>query len=307
MCGSYALLHAANLSYKDLIPLENSTGASFGTCCAGEEYGCTRLLTVFRDFNYGIDRAAPLWGIHLKRIEGKTKEPVEEMLKDLYLDRIVIGPISMVGLIYLPLSQQFRYIDHFITCIRQGRNKWRLIDSEGIPYLSVDSEQIIRMLSIQDIPEACDKYTARAVLDVKVADTVEDKEIRIRRTLETAYVNLTQAQDMGQGYKAFLKCADIVPHIPYKKRRPFLYSIDYLVQRKIMLLILLQEGEKKHGIVVNPHMTAKINEFIETAGVLKKNLYDRDTGSQEALFHSLSEGEKCITENWREWVRYGKY
>lgn len=307
VCGSYALLHATDLPYMDLIPLENSTGASFGTCCAGKEYNYTRLLTVFRDFNYGIDAAAPLWGIQMNRVDGETKEPITNLLNDPYIDRILIGPVSMTGLIYLPLSGQYRYVDHFITCIRHDKNTWRLIDSENVPGLITDSAQIIKMLSIQDIPEACNLYTARVILDVNMHTAAENKPLRLRHTLQTAYVNLKDAQEDGQGYWAFYKCAELLQNISPKKYESVLYSVDYLIQRKIMLLKLLQEAAQEHIAVVSPYIVAAVNRFIETAGALRGNLNNKSIPPPECLFCELAEAEKKITEHWEEWVQYDSH
>lgn len=307
VCGSYALLHATDLPYTDLIPLENSTGASFGTYCAGGEYNYTRLLTVFRDFNYGIDAAASLWGIQMNRVDGETKEPITNLLNDPYIDRILIGPVSMTGLTYLPLSGQYRYIDHFITCIRHEKNTWRLIDSENVPGLITDSAHIIKMLSIQDIPEACDLYTARVILDVDMHAAVENKPLRLRHTLQTAYINLKDAQEDGQGWRAFYNCAELLQNISPKKYEPVLYSVDYLIQRKIMLLKLLQEAAQEHIAVVSPYIVATVNHFIETAGVLRGNLNTKSMPPPEYLFCELAEAEKKITEHWEEWVQYDSH
>lgn len=303
ICGSYALIHAANLPYTDLVPLENSTGSTFGISCAGEAFCGTRMLSVFRDFHYGIDVAAPLWGIHMRRIDEVTKEPIADMLKDPYIERVVIGPVSMAGLNYLPLSQQYRCADHFIACIRRNREIWQLIDSEGIPGLAVSSEQLVEMISIQNIPEACGKYTARAVLSVNTSGTAQHRAIRIRSTLETAYVNLKDAQENGQGYRAIQKCEELIRETPLKRRRSLLYDIDHLIQRKIMLLKLLKEAEKDKVAAVSPYITVQVNQFVEAAGALRGRLNNKCAASQKNLFAGMAEAEHCITEKWKEWIK----
>lgn len=302
ICGSYALVHATNLSYTNLIPLENSTGAPFGISCAGKDWCGTRMLSVFRDFHYGIDAAAPFWGIQMKRIDGTTKEPIADLLEDPYVNRLIIGPVSMIGLVYLPLSSQYRCADHFIACIRREKNIWQLIDSEGVPGLIVDSEQIIKMLSIQNIPEACGQYTARVVVHVNTHGTAKNKAIRIKHTLETAYKNLKEAQENGQGYKAFQRCAELIRDIPPGKCRSLLYDVDYLIQRKIMLLKLLQEAEISKVATVSPYITAEVNQFIEAAGALRRSLNNECAPFWEHFFGRLAESENCITENWKEWI-----
>lgn len=307
VCGSYALVHAADMLCMDLIPLENSTGAPFGIRCCGKEYQYTRMLTVFRDFNLGIDAAAPLWGIQMKRVDGETNEVVADLLNDIYVDRVIIGPISMEGLTYLPLSQQYRCVDHFIACIRQGKNTWQLIDSEGVPGLLMDSGQIMKMLSIRDIPEACGRYTARAILDVDRHREIEDRSARISFTLETAYANLWDAQESGEGYRAIYKCAELIQDISYEKRIPLLYGTDYLIQRKIMLLKLLQEAEKENVASVDFHIMMEVGQFIETAGSLRNHLKNNKEGPWEYLFGRLAKIERCITEKWKEWIQYGSH
>lgn len=303
VCGSYALIHAANLSYTDLIPLENSTGSSFGISCLGEAYGYTRILTVFRDFNCGIDEAAPLWGIQMRRIDGAAKDTIADLLEEQEVDRIVIGPVSMVGLAYLPLSQQYTYMDHFIACIRKEKNIWHLIDSEGMPGMLADSQQIVRMLSIKDIPEACNRYTARIVLQTNSHRTAKDRAIRIRHTLKSGYANLKDAQESGHGYKSLHRCAELIREIPPGKRRVLLYGVDYLIQRKIMLLKLLQEAEEEKVAIVNPHIITEATKFIEAAGALRRNINNKCMAPQDPLFCRLAEAENCITEKWKEWIQ----
>lgn len=303
VCGSYALIHAANLSYTDLIPLENSTGSSFGISCLGETYGYTRLLTVFRDFNYGIDTAAPLWGIQMRRIDGATKDAIADLLEEQDVERIVIGPISMVGLTYLPLSQQYKHADHFIACIRKGKNIWHLIDSEGMPGMLADKQQIVKMLSIKNIPEACDKYTARIVLQANSHNTANDRAIRIRHTLKTAYANLKDAQESGQGYNSLYRCAELIRDMPSGKLDVLLYGVDYLIQRKIMLLKLLQEAKEEKVAIVNPHIITEAIKFIEAAGALRRNINSKCVATQDHLFCRLGEAENCITERWKEWIQ----
>lgn len=297
-CGSYALIHAANLCHTDLVPLENSTGATFGISSSGEDFCGMRMLSVFRDFNYGIDKAAPLWGIELKRVDGLTVDPIASLLQDSCIERVVIGPISMVGLYYLPLSQQYQYVDHFIACIRQENNLWKLIDSEGITGLQIETEQIIRMLKIHNIPEACGKYTARAVLQVNTSRAIQNKRNRIEYTLKTAYENLKDAQESGQGFKALQRCAELIDNIPHERRKSLLYDIDYLIQRKIMLLRLIEEAQKNKVAIVSPNISTTICQFIETAGALRGNF-------QKQLFLKLAEAERNITEKWKEWIDYG--
>lgn len=302
VCGSYALVHAAGLRYGVLIPLENSTGASFGVSCRGLDYFGTRMLSVFRDFHYGIDRAAPLWGIQMKRVDGTTKEAIAELLGDLRIDRVLLGPVGMTGLSYLPLSQQYRCADHFVACIRRNKDVWQLIDSEGVPGLLLTPEEIIKMLSIQNIPEACGKYTARAIISVNVPETMESRVMRIRYTLETAHVNLKEARENGQGYKAFQRCGKLVGDIPAGRHISLIYDMDYLIQRKIMLLKLFQEAERDRTAVISPDIVAEVNRFIEAAGALRRRLnYDGTVSGQ--LFDRLAESEDRITLNWRKWIQ----
>lgn len=302
VCGSYALIHAADLPYSDLIPLENSTGASFGISSKGLDCGGTRMLSVFRDFHYGIDKAAPLWGIQMNRVDGVAKEEIEELMRNPYIDRIVIGPVSMVGLVYLPLSQQYRCADHFVACIRKNNDTWQLIDSEGVPGLLLTSEKIINMLSIQNIPEACGRYTARAIINVNASKTAENRDTRVRYTLETAYANLRQAREEGQGHRAFQKCRELIQNMPAGNRISLIYDVDYLIQRKIMLLKLLQEAQNCKIAAVSSGMIAEINCFIETAGALRGELNYGGAVSLQ-LFDRLAASEDNITLNWEEWIK----
>lgn len=306
-CGSYALLHALGETDINLIDLENSTGASFGVKHMGDNFGYTRMLTAFRDFHCGIDDVAPLWGISIRRFDADRPGDLDEVFRDTSVNRLVVGPISMMKLAYLPLAQQYKYADHYFACIRADGENWKIIDSEGMAGLRIDAESLKRMLSVQGIPEAGGRITVRAVEAFRELQPTCSDRAYIRYTLDKAYRNLKEAEAEAQGAKAFLHCIETMKNVPMNRwRESVIYDMDYYVQRKLMLLRLLHNAVQLGCAEMKKEMADIVFRQIACAGVIRTELFHKLEESLEYMLRSLSKLEYEMVRNWEEWIVYDR-
>lgn len=299
-CGSYALIHAAELPETCLLELENMAGATFGLACQGAKYGYTRVLTPMWDFNAGIDLAAPLWGLELQRFDTASPDEMMDFLSRYPGSRFVLGPISMVGLWYLPMCSQYKGADHFIMVQNLDDSRYLVVDSEGVPGIVVNSDQLKSLLQIRDIPEAQGMLTSRRVVSKGPFVTTED---RLRFTWAQAGNHLCDAQRLGQGYHGVLECARIVRTAPPACWSASLqYSLGDLIQRKRMFQMLANNTNLLPGISVNPELPELLERQIDATGQAYGMILRKDCCGCALQLELLAEEEKMLADKWKDWL-----
>lgn len=297
-CGSYAFLHAAGLNPKLLLSIENSAGATFGTASMREAWDYTRLLTPAFDFHAGINAAAPLWGVTLERyVCGGFKEFI-----DVYGAKpgsYLAGPVNMAGLHYLPLAVQYHCADHYVALHME--NGWTLVDSEGVPGLRVSVDELNDILTGRGIPESGGELHIRRVRRTgEMASFVE----RAIFTIKKGSSNLKRAKQIGEGPQAFLKCAATIARTPAVLwREAFSYDLDYIVQRRLMMLRLLESLSGNPRFEVDPRLPDLIGRQIETVAGAKAALGREDLAG---YLYRLSEMEDALTQQWEVWIHYDR-
>lgn len=303
-CGSYALLHALQERKIDLIDLENSTGTPFGIACMEEDYECMRMLTVFRDFNEGIDQAAKLWGIEVQRLDADSKDELYAFLEDKTKKSFLLGPVSMACLTYLPLSIQYKCADHYIALLRLNENEFQLIDSEGVISLKITVNELMEKLFVNDIPEAKGKITIREVC--RKGEAVS-RSYLLAHTFETACRNLKEAEKNGQGSEAILRCMKTMKCIPeIKWKEGSLYDFDYFIQRKLMLGKLIERMREQIKIAVNPYLEQLLFRQITNSAKIRSGICHRNWRLLEDEFRWLAEDEYRLAIKLEEWISYDR-
>lgn len=299
-CGSYALIHAAQFPEICLLELENMAGATFGLACQGAQYGYTRVLTPLRDFNAGIDAAAPLWGLELQRFDTDSPDEMMAFLGRYPGDRFVLGPISMVGLWYLPLCSQYKGADHFIMVQNLDGSRYLVVDSEGVPGIILNLHQLRSLLQIRDIPEAQGTLTSRRVVSKGPFAAAED---RLRFTWALAGKNLQDAQRLGQGHHGVLECARIVRTVSSAYWSASLqYSLGDLIQRKRMFRMLANSMNLLPGISVNPELPELLERQIDAAAQAYGMTLRKDCYGCAFQLERLAEAEKMLADKWKDWL-----
>ena len=299
-CGSYALIHAAELPDTCLLELENMAGATFGLACQGERYGYTRMLTPLRDFHAGIDSAAPLWGLELQRYDTVSPDEILDFIGRYPGDRFVLGPISMVGLWYLPLCSQYKGADHFIMVQNLDSSRYLVVDSEGVPGIILDLDQLRSLLQIRDIPEAQGMLTSRRVVSKGPIAAMEE---RLRFTWGLAGNYLCDAPRLGQGHYGILECARIVGTVPSAYWSASLqYSLGDLIQRKRMFRMLANNMNLLPGVSLNPALLELLDCQIAAAGKAYGMTLRKDCCGCASQLEQLAEAEKILADKWKDWL-----
>lgn len=294
-CASYALLNTLQSSEIDLIELENATGVTFGIASCAEQYHYTRMLTPFRTFWNGIDTVHKAFRIYIQRHCFYNPEELTDWLFESSQSHILIGPVNMATLTYLPFSSQYKCADHYIS-LHFKKNKIYLTDSEGIPHMQVDLIKLRQWLSISGIMEAKGVYHAGTVH----SETIKpDKTERCKIILENAHHNLCKAEENHQGGNAFLICAELMENVSASKWVSALYyDLSYYMQRKIMFL-MLDEDETVLNSKCREHI---LNQIALTRQCLY-HIYKRDFLSSINVMRLLAAEESCIPELWKGWLQ----
>ena len=311
MCGSYAISQAVNDTLT--ASMELCAGVPFGAASMGDDYGYSRMLTVYRDFNLSIDDIAYLFGIELKRMDFEDNSEFTKFLMSYLLNsiydkkdkkiknnnnaRLVCGPLNMSFLKYLPLSQQYRGADHYIALFKIDDSLF-ISDSEGAALIKVTADELSRMFSIKDIPEACGKITVREILSYS-KDKILSNEI-IAHTIRRAAENFRAAENSGQGSGAFREIINIVKYVnPVKWSAALYIDIGNYIQRKIMISEFFENIKfgclsAYYNLQLNQFnsLTAHLKKSVLDAAHIRRMLRDRKYNTIPELLLKLSESEK---------------
>ena len=303
-CGTYAFLQASGLTENLLIEIENCAGATYGMKSCGREWDYTRILTPYKDFNSGIDEAAHLWGITIKHEIFETKDSFCSECIDPEAKGIVIGPINMTGLNYLVFPQQYHMADHFFSILRNVDGKYVLYDSEGIAGMNVETCQIQKWLNIGNIPEANNKIHVRILYG---EGKPVDKKDRLNYEIQIARKNFLLAEQSNQGAKAFLLCKNVIEEdLPLiaKWRESFMYNMNDVVQRRLMMLHLLERAKQTKGFSVDGRLSDLIMRQIKSVGeciyALERVNYKKTVEGLDLLYDMETE----LTHGWEDWIKW---
>lgn len=301
-CGAYAMLHALQANDIDLLELENSTGVTFGVASYGADHHCTRMLTPFRTFWRGMTVAAHLWGI---TIQLATFQDVSELCS--FLEKVppgthlVLGPVSMAGLQYLPLSTQYRCADHYVALHKDHLSRLLLTDSEGVTEMQLTVQALAGMCMVEGIPEAKQMYTVGIVAH---DGPVEPLANRLKYTIQTAGENLQAAEHAGQGSSAILRCLCTMKAIAIQRwRGSVLYDLSYFIQRKDMLLRLAVDLVETGTGSISPLFMEQIHHQMVLAAHVRRCLSQGHMETAAESMETLAELEKMLAVKWKEWVQ----
>ena len=293
-CASYALIHVIENEEIDVVELENSTGVPFGVASYSDQYHCTRMLTPYQTFWDGIESIQRVWGIQLEYKSMSDSLQVLSYIHSFEKQNMIIGPVSMSALYYLPLSSQYKCADHYIA-LHLAKDGMYLIDSEGIPYMQISDDDLKRMLSVSEILEARGLFHVGYVLQT---NALPSKNERLYETIKTAEKCFKAAEENGQGGRAFLLCQHVMKELPASRWVASLrYDLSYYMQRKYMLLMLDREG-----VFLSSSFKEHIRQQIQSVVKILHFLAERSYTKAIIDMETLSEKEQIIPYRWKEWV-----
>lgn len=145
-------------------------------------------------------------------------------------NKVMIGPINMGFLDYLPQNMFYLNQSHYISLKKQEKGKYLITDSESALAVSCTHERLKKIVNPKDIPEA---YGA-----VNIWRFEEDglpKEDFISIIKGVAYENLSKAERAGHGSLAIKRCTEYLSATDIEGRQlKICYDINYLLQRKLL-------------------------------------------------------------------------
>lgn len=297
-CGSYACLNAIQDPSIDLQIFEISTSTPFGIRHFENEH-FDRLLTTYCDPNQGMDRGLRLWGYAPETVQTKTAE--EAVWEIRYRIRqnfpVVVGPIDMGKLSYQIMPTLLKRMDHYISLEYCSDTEVYCTDSEGFYQYRLTYEELRTYLSADSVPEANGCITVRQIK--------KKREYKMEEVLEQSFRyaadNLCTAEEDGEGSRGIKNCFQYLEQYKeYKWRLPLMYDIQYLKQRKLLLLFLtdlLEENRRRYS-----NQTGEIRRIVTIQNDLLGKLYRRlrkGLGIEKESFEELAEMERRLAEVWR--------
>lgn len=267
-CGSYACLNAIRDEKIDVQLFEISTSVPFGIRHC-KDIHFDRLLTTYCDPNQGLDQALDLWGYNLKKYSAVTSEEAVDILKRvLKCSEAVIGPVDMGSLHYQVFPGLLKRMDHYVLVREWSEEEVLCIDSEGICGRVLSYKELQKCISVKEVPEA------RGAIWIRMITKREDWQLGriLNRSYKAALQNLKSAEADSQGSKAIENCYEFLEDSDiYQWKLPFLYDLEYLVQRKGLFLCLIDQVSKRDDINVRKTETA--GKIVQTQKNLLGEIY----------------------------------
>ena len=294
-CGSYACLNAMQDSSIDLQLFEISTSTPFGIRHFENE-NFDRLLTTYCDPNQGMERALCLWGYDAETVRtGTAEEAVREIRHRIRPDYpAIVGPIDMGRLGYQIMPALLKRMDHYILLGYCSDTEVYCTDSEGFYQYRLTYEELRAYLFADAVPEADGYITVRQIRkkwEYRMEEVLE-------QSLRYAADNLRAAEEAGEGSRAIKNCCRYLEQYKeYKWRLPLMYDIQYLKQRKLLMLLLidlLEENVRCFGC-----QTKESRRIVNTQNGLLGKIYvnlQKGMGIEKESFAELSRLESRLAK-----------
>lgn len=302
-CGTYACINyleeIKEFGVVDYKSFEIATSVPFGICYKKRPHH-DRMLTPVCDPNSGINRAASIYGYQMEQHDFQNIEDLIDWLKEKLVQApVILGPVNMERLVYLPMAGIYKAIDHYIVLSWLSQEQVVIIDSEGTGRIRCTYENLEKWISIHDIPEARQKLTVRRL----IRERSVSKEIIVEQSWMGAIGNY-RCIEMSGG-NAFLQCARTVKQVPaYLWKNSLLYDIAVLNQRKLLLELLLEQAKQLENSKYSRHI-----RWTKLEGTLKKQIVMlgrlfwqvRQGEIEDGIFDALAEIEDKVGRAIANW------
>lgn len=178
-----------------------------------------------------------------------------------------------------------------------------MYDSEGIAGMYVKASQICNWLNIVSIPEANNGIHIRTLY--RDGELV-DKKYRQDYEIQVAMKNFRLAEESDQGAKAFLLCRDVIMQdfsLLAKWRESFLYNMNYVVQRRMMMLHLLERVRQSNEFSIDKRLSRLIMRQVKTVGECVEALEHENIKITGEKLELLFQMETELTHGWEDWIK----
>lgn len=232
-CAAYAFLNTTQCSDVSPELYELLSGVPFGIKYNSDNK--SRLLSPFIEPCLRVKAVSQILGYSAKL--SRFKEISEAVYYLSSMDcgkRVMIGPIDMGHLKYLPLNMYYIKQSHYISVEKQKDDKYCVTDSEAILLSVCSDEYLSGIINVSNIPEAENNINIwEFELLTNRTKTSEYTDIICRE----ASKNLMSAEEAGQGSSAILRCADFLEDMDTSHPDLRLYhEFNYVLQRKLLAL-----------------------------------------------------------------------
>lgn len=230
-CAAYAFLNTTQCS--DVTPelYELLSGVPFGIKYNHDNK--SRLLSPFIEPCLRVKDVSKILGYSAKLSKFKNISEVVYFLSSMNCGkRVMIGPIDMGHLTYLPLNLYYIKQSHYISVEKQKDDKYCVTDSEGILLCICSGEYLSSIINVSDIPESENNINIwefeLSTYRIKTSEYIDI--IRCE-----AHKNLMNAEKVGQGSNAILQCADLMEYMaPMYPNLRLYYEFNYVLQCKLL-------------------------------------------------------------------------
>ncbi len=240
------------LSFQNLIHFEIATSVPFGTIYHANDPN--RLLDCYIDPDMGIDRAFRFFHIPFEVRywpKGENSAEAWEVIDDwLRQSPLLLGPINMGKLTYMPQYELYSGIDHYVIVVKKGKKGYFICDPEGIPFISISQKDLNAACITGELAEGRGSYTIRRIL--KKVDVLKLPAEDLPLILSTALDNLYQASLKPNGgihgLRGFADDLQAIFSNP-SLLRGLRHILNVRMQRCLIIayyLKLLMEGQADH-------------------------------------------------------------
>lgn len=246
-CYTQAVLSTmmTNFSYENLKKFEIATSVPFGIVYKPNDNN--RLLDCYLDPDIGIEVAFELLSIPFESICYNQKDypyVIEILNSWLRESPVLLGPIDMGELVYLPHHQLLLGVDHYIVIMKQIDDyTYEIMDPEGNPYTTILRKQLFKSCTSHRIKEGRGEFTLRRVL--KKYDSIELSPKNLEKIFfkgRNNYIEATYLKNGGSvGLKQFAFDVDKQIYSSSSSIRGMINIFKRCMQRKGLIIEFYEE------------------------------------------------------------------
>ncbi|GFI31442.1 MAG: hypothetical protein HFH50_08295 [Lachnospiraceae bacterium] len=296
-CATYAIFDSG-IDVKEISKnkFEMLSSVPFGVV-HGKEYA-HRLISPVYEPLHGIKRACEI--LNKKYIEkgfDDKNDARDFLLKRLNCGSVVIGPVEMSKLNYIPLSRIYERVPHYISLYKDESNIIRVNDSEGIMGQALPIEEFMVMWDSVNLMESDYIYT---VGYIESEGKLPFEKEQVIKSTRNCFENLEFARKIKQGPMAFEKLWETISNTSNKQYKNHLFfDLEIFIQRKYLMLSFIQWIEKY--IVCNTDRIKYIvKEQIYLAAQINNRVRNGNMNNNYQLFYRLGILEDDLTNIFGE-------
>ncbi|MCT4688881.1 hypothetical protein [Vallitalea sp.] len=236
-CGTYAIYDLIQSNLKiSMNKFEIITSVPFGIV-HNPDYP-HRIISPYVDPTIGLNKAAKILNIDLKTYQSDEKEEMySKLVECIQKGAVLIGPVNMAKLNYLPQPRIYNKVPHYIVLYKLKNNKFFLNDSEGLIGYYINKDELMDIWNGHDIYEAKKLFNMRTIENY---GKEPNEEQLVMKSIINCQTNLLNACKEGQGPYVFLKLWDMIKNTGKKYYNYIFFDLEIFIQRKYLLMEIIE-------------------------------------------------------------------